>query len=86
MKDYRAIGVISGTSMDAIDVAMLTTDGKARVERGPGSTLAWPGDDHPICDPIVMLLPAYAAIEAAARRRGLDPDNPPHLQKVTQTL
>jgi glucosamine--fructose-6-phosphate aminotransferase (isomerizing) len=33
-----------------------------------------------------MLLPAYAAIEAAARRRGLDPDNPPHLRKVTQTF
>ena len=53
---------------------------------GPHSTLAWPGDDHPVCDPILMLLPAYAAIEAAARRRGFDPDNPPHLQKVTQTL
>lgn len=53
---------------------------------GPHGTLAWPGDDHPICDPIAMLLPAYAAIEAAARRRGLDPDNPPHLQKVTRTL
>jgi glucosamine--fructose-6-phosphate aminotransferase (isomerizing) len=33
-----------------------------------------------------MLLPAYAAIEAAARKRGLDPDNPPHLRKVTRTL
>lgn len=30
-----AIGVISGTSMDAVDVAMVTTDGEARIVRGP---------------------------------------------------
>ncbi len=53
---------------------------------GPSGTLPWIGDDHPICDPIVMLVPAYRAIEAAARRRGFDPDNPPHLSKVTRTL
>jgi fructoselysine-6-P-deglycase FrlB-like protein len=33
-----------------------------------------------------MLIPAYCAIEAAARRQGFDPDNPPHLSKVTRTL
>jgi glucosamine--fructose-6-phosphate aminotransferase (isomerizing) len=33
-----------------------------------------------------MLIPAYRAIEVAARRRGFDPDNPPHLSKVTRTL
>ena len=53
---------------------------------GAGCTLPWIGDDHPICDSIAMLLPAYRAIEAAARARGLDPDNPPHLAKITRTL
>jgi glucosamine--fructose-6-phosphate aminotransferase (isomerizing) len=53
---------------------------------GPAGTLPWIGDDHPICDAVVMLLPAYAAIETEARRRGLDPDNPQHLSKVTRTL
>jgi glutamine---fructose-6-phosphate transaminase (isomerizing) len=53
---------------------------------GPGGTLPWIGDDHPICDAVAMLLPAYAAIEAAARRKGLDPDHPLHLTKVTRTL
>jgi glucosamine--fructose-6-phosphate aminotransferase (isomerizing) len=53
---------------------------------GPAGTLPWIGDDHPICDAVVMLLPAYAAIEKEARRRGLDPDNPQHLSKVTRTL
>ena len=33
-----AIGVISGTSMDGIDVALVLTDGNTRVEAGPGRT------------------------------------------------
>lgn len=53
---------------------------------GPEGNLPWIGDDHPVCDPVAMLLPAYRAIEAAARRRGLDPDRPKHLSKVTRTL
>lgn len=53
---------------------------------GPECDLPWMGDDHPACDAIAMLLPAYGAIEAAARARGFDPDNPPHLSKVTRTL
>lgn len=53
---------------------------------GPACTLPWIGDSHPVCDPIVMLVPAYLAIELAARRRGFDPDNPPYLSKVTHTL
>jgi len=53
---------------------------------GAAGTLPWIGDGHPVCDPILMLIPAYRAIEAAARRRGLDPDSPPYLSKVTRTL
>jgi glucosamine--fructose-6-phosphate aminotransferase (isomerizing) len=53
---------------------------------GARGTLPWIGDGHPACDPVLMLIPAYRAIEAAARRRGLDPDKPPYLSKVTQTL
>jgi len=53
---------------------------------GPRGTLPWIGDGHPICDPVVMLVPAYLAIETVARLRGFDPDRPPHLSKVTQTL
>jgi len=53
---------------------------------GVTGTLPWIGDGHPICDPVLMLIPAYRAIEAAACRRGFDPDNPPYLSKVTRTL
>jgi glucosamine--fructose-6-phosphate aminotransferase (isomerizing) len=49
-------------------------------------TLPWIGNDDPICDAITMLLPAYATIERAARDRGFDPDNPPNLTKITETL
>ncbi len=53
---------------------------------GAAGTLPWIGDGHPACDPVLMLMPAYRAIEVVARRRGLDPDNPPYLSKVTHTL
>jgi glucosamine--fructose-6-phosphate aminotransferase (isomerizing) len=33
-----------------------------------------------------MLLPAYRAVESAARQHGFDPDRPPYLAKVTETL
>ncbi|HEY6579348.1 MAG TPA: SIS domain-containing protein [Rhizomicrobium sp.] len=51
-----------------------------------GATLPWIGAAHPVCDSIAMLLPAYRTIECAARRRGLDPDHPRYLAKVTRTL
>jgi anhydro-N-acetylmuramic acid kinase len=37
-----AIGLISGTSMDGIDIALLRTDGERRVETGPGCTVPYP--------------------------------------------
>lgn len=53
---------------------------------GQNGTLPWIDDDHAICDPIAMLLPAYVAIEQAARHQGFDPDRPANLSKITETL
>ncbi len=41
---HRAIGLMSGTSLDGIDVALIETDGLNRVETGPALTL--PYDDE----------------------------------------
>lgn len=38
----RAIGAISGTSMDGIDVALVQTDGEAHVSAGPGRMVPYP--------------------------------------------
>lgn len=42
----RAIGVISGTSMDGVDVALLETDGEDRVVRGPGLSTPYAAEDR----------------------------------------
>lgn len=41
---------------------------------------------HPLLAPLVTMTGFYAFIEALARRRGFDPDTPPHLRKVTETV
>lgn len=68
-------------------VRELASDGRSVFAvGGQNGTLPWIDDDHPICDPIAMLLPAYVAIEQAARQQGFDPDRPANLNKVTETL
>jgi glucosamine--fructose-6-phosphate aminotransferase (isomerizing) len=49
------------------------------------AALAVPPADHPLLTPIVMLHRFYGLVEACARALGRDPDNPPHLRKVTET-
>ncbi|HZU87937.1 MAG TPA: anhydro-N-acetylmuramic acid kinase [Stellaceae bacterium] len=41
---YRALGLMSGTSLDGIDVALIETDGHERVAPGPALTVPYPAD------------------------------------------
>ncbi|WP_188346006.1 SIS domain-containing protein [Phyllobacterium sp. 628] len=41
---------------------------------------------HPLTDPLALLVSFYAFVEGFARSRGLNPDEPPHLRKVTETI
>jgi anhydro-N-acetylmuramic acid kinase len=44
-KPLTAIGLMSGTSLDGIDVALLTTDGETVINRGPAMTVPY-DDEH----------------------------------------
>jgi glutamine---fructose-6-phosphate transaminase (isomerizing) len=41
---------------------------------------------HPAIEPMLQILTFYRAANALSLRRGLDPDLPPHLAKITETL
>ncbi|MEO3387026.1 SIS domain-containing protein [Mesorhizobium sp. CAU 1741] len=45
-----------------------------------------PATGHPVTDTLVFVLAWYRAIESATRLRGLDPDRPANLRKVTETM
>jgi glucosamine--fructose-6-phosphate aminotransferase (isomerizing) len=40
---------------------------------------------HPLTDALALIVPFYGFVEAFARHRGLDPDQPRNLRKVTET-
>jgi glutamine---fructose-6-phosphate transaminase (isomerizing) len=41
---------------------------------------------HPLTDPISLIVSAYAMVEQVALARGINPDAPRHLSKVTETI
>jgi glutamine---fructose-6-phosphate transaminase (isomerizing) len=80
---------VGDETADAVDALVANLDASSlsvHVVGGPNSRLPWIGDDHPVADAIAMLAPAYEMIERTTRAMGYDPDNPPHLKKVTETL
>ena len=42
--------------------------------------------DHWLTDPVASIVSFYGMVEAVAVRRGIDPDRPRHLNKVTETV
>lgn len=52
---------------------------------GAADRLPVPRPLHPACDSLPMILSFYRAAARLSVRRGLDPDEPRHLRKVTET-
>lgn len=63
-------------------------------ERGAHVWVAAPGEGdlpvpasaHPACTPLLTIQNFYRAANALSLRRGFNPDVPPHLRKVTETV
>ena len=58
----------------------------AAVEAGGEHVLPIPPPRHPACAPLLTIQSFYRALDALALRRGYNPDLPPHLNKVTETV
>lgn len=41
---------------------------------------------HPLTEALALVVSFYGFVEALSRHRGFDPDRPPHLRKVTETV
>ena len=83
-----AIGVMSGTSMDGIDVAVLSSDGESVIEPGPGATFSYPEETRTalrkiVGDPVAARAPLVeleravteahlTAVETFMKEYGLD--------------
>ena len=50
------------------------------------NTLPVPESMHPACTPLLTIQNFYRAANALSLRRGFNPDVPPHLRKVTETI
>jgi len=85
-----AFPVLALAVQDAAQAQVLTT---AQRLAGQGADVFVTGAElpvvaplHPLVDPLLLAVTFYALAEGLARRRGLDPDAPRHLRKVTQTI
>lgn len=84
-------GQDDGTLAGALETAQRFRQRGARVwTAAPGDThadaLPIIAPPHPALAPILAIQSLYPAINALALARGLDPDQPPHLHKVTETV
>jgi glucosamine--fructose-6-phosphate aminotransferase (isomerizing) len=62
-------------------LAFVTSDLPGAATRIPFATTG-----HPITDALALVVTFYGFVEELSRHRGFDPDRPPHLKKVTETV
>ena len=77
----EANGAATADAMAEKGAAVFSTSDAVRRAR----KLPFAATGHPLTDPLALVVSFYSFIEAFARRRGLDPDRPPNLRKVTET-
>jgi len=92
----RGFPVIAFTQDDETRAGLSTLVEEFR-QRGAPVLIAGPGEStpghlpipdisDPACTPVLAILSFYRAVNALALRRGRDPDAPPNLRKVTETV
>ena len=54
--------------------------------RAPGATTLPGVVAHPVIEPMLLIQSFYRMANDLSLARGLDPDSPPHLNKVTETV
>jgi glutamine---fructose-6-phosphate transaminase (isomerizing) len=67
--------------LSAKGARVFATSAKAKAARH----LSFVATGHSLTDPLALIVSFYSFIESFARRRGLDPDRPTNLKKVTET-
>lgn len=88
--------VLALAARDASEASMIDTAGRladkgASVfmtsdKAGKAVRLPFAATGHPLTDPLALIVSFYGFVEAFARHRGLNPDEPPFLNKVTETI
>ncbi len=68
-KVMRALGLMSGTSLDGVDIAFLETDGVDAVKRGPAMTFAYAPDTRRLL--VAALADAREITDRTLRPRSL---------------
>lgn len=76
-----AIGALAEDLAERGADVLVTSD-----RAGKAGLLPFVATGHPLTDPLMLVVSFYAFVEKLARLRGLNPDLPPHLKKVTETL
>jgi glutamine---fructose-6-phosphate transaminase (isomerizing) len=85
---FAAADAAEGALAEAADrIAATGAEVYATTDRVRAATpLAHVRAGHPLLDPICLIASFYANVERVAIERGIDPDTPRHLRKVTETL
>jgi glutamine---fructose-6-phosphate transaminase (isomerizing) len=81
--DEPRVGVVAATAAAAAQGAPVLKAGGA----AQSGVISLPTEPAcPVLEPIAYALSFYRLVNALALARGLDPDRPPHLSKITETL